>query len=638
MPGSELANPPVAADPQGGPSQVATAFEITRTEAGEPGFRLHAERLLGRDGGVYQLLAPRVEWPQADGRTLFVSGREGSFDAGSQAGRVKGDARAEDGAGAIVEADALEHLAGGVAILAEGVARFRRPGLAGEGTGLRFDVAAQELELARDVRMRGVVPAADGGPRDWSLETERLHYAVRAGEMACGPFTLTSAEGTLRGDELRLLLDSESSQIVRAEASGHAELHESGEAGGVARGDRILVVPGAAAQEPPRLLEIRGSASLLPGGRGGGLRDLQAPALKLTREGEPGDRQVEATGGATARLRGTHGDDGVLMAEQIRATIGADGELSGGEAVGTVRYRGEEGTATASRLLIEAGGDRLRLSGSPTDAPTLTDARTEVKGQNLIIERDSGVLEARGDVRTISTAAGSNGGLFDPTRPVHATAEHLRAERDPDRATYEGGVRLWQGDAYLQADRAELDRSVESLQASGRVVTRAPAAQAELPAAPARWLEGRSARLNYSEERRTATYRGGARFMDGEQRIEGEEIEIVLDEQRALRSVRAQGGVVLDAPGQHATAERLSYLPLEGTLLLYGGEQPAEAQDTVHQRVVRGPTLTLKQLESRMNLESGPGGRTWIMLDPQQKAAPAGEGRGQDDGGERRRF
>ena len=135
-----------------------------------------------------------------------------------------------------------------------------------------------------------------------------------------------------------------------------------------------------------------------------------------------------------------------------------------------------------------------------------------------------------------------------------------------------------------------------------------------------------------------ATYQGEALLVDGGQRIAADEIEILLDELRALREVRARRGVVLDAPGQHATAERLIYLPSEGTLVLHGGEHPAEAQDTVHQRVVRGPTLTLKQLESRMNLESGPGGRTWIMLDPQQKVALPAEESVQDDGGERQRF
>jgi lipopolysaccharide transport protein LptA len=628
---------PPPPDPASGPSQVATAFEITRTEAGEPGFRLHAERLLGRDGGVYQLLAPRVEWRQANGGTVFVSGREGSFDATSQAGRVEGDARAEDGAGAIVEAEALEHLAGGAAILAEGVARFRRPGLEGEGTGLRFDIAAQVLELTQDVKMRGVVPEGESGRGEWRLETAHLRYGVRAAEMICGPFTLASAEGLLRGDELRLVLASGTSRIVRAEAIGHAEMREgepgSNEASGVAQGDRIVVVPGASAGEPPRRVEIRGSASLVPGERGGGLRELHAPSLDLSREIGSGERQVEATGGATARLLGARGEDGVLEAERIRAVIGADDQLLSGDAVGSVRYRGEEGAATANSLLIEAGGRRLLLAGTPTEAPSLTDASTEVKGQHLVIERDSGVLEARGDVRSVSTAVGSNGGLFDPTRPVHATADHLRAERDPDRATYEGGVRLWQGDSYLQADRAEIDRTLQSLEATGRVVTRAPAAGA--PGGPPRWLEGRSSRFSYSEERRSALYRGDALLVDGEQRIAGEEIEIFLDERRALQSVRAERGVVLDAPGQHATAERLSYLPSQGTLFLYGGERQAEAQDTVHQRVVRGPTLTLKQLESRMNLESGPGGRTWITLDPQQKAAPAGDGSGHDDGGER---
>jgi lipopolysaccharide transport protein LptA len=618
---------------------VATAFEITRTEAGEPGFHLRADRLLGREGDVYQLLAPQVEWKQPDGRTIFISGREGSFDGATQRGRVEGDARAEDGAGSVVEAEALEHLAGGAAVVTEGVARFRRPGLEGEGTGLRFDTAEEVLELSRDVTVRGVVPEGESGRGEWRLETEHLRYGVQTGELACGPFTLTSADGVLRGDELQLVLASGTSRIVRAEAIGRAELREGSveapEAEGVARGDRMVVIPGASSAEPPQRVEIRGSASVLPGARVGGLRELRAPAVDLTREATSDVRHLEATGGATAWLRGAHGADGVLEAETIRAALGADSEITAGEAEGSVRYHGEEGSATAATLRIEAGGARLLLAGTPTEPPCLMDARTEVKGEHLVIEREAGVLEARGNVRTVSTKAGSNGGLFDPTLPVHATADHLRAERDPDRAVYEGGVRLWQGDAYLQADHAEIDRTRESLVANGRVVTRAPATQAgTTTAGPTRWLEGRSSRFAYDEARHTATYSGEARLIDADQRIAAEEIEVLLDAGRKLQSVAARGQVVLDAPGQHATAERLSYLPSEGTVLLTGGAQPAEAQDTVHQRVVRGPTLTLRQVESRMSLESGPGGRTWIMLDPQQQSAPE-EGRRQDDGGER---
>lgn len=624
-------------------SEAATEFEITRTHSGVPDFHLWAERVLGLEGGVYRLRAPRVELLQRDGGKIRAAGREGTFDADAEEGRLEGEARAEDDDGAVIESEAMLYVRSGEAFVAEGTARFSRAGIAGEGDGLRYDAAAGLLTVARRVRMRGEEVPGEGGGGPWRLEADGLTHRTASGETEAGAFTLIADAGTLRGDHLRLQLAPGGSRIVRAEASGRAILEERPPPGPAALpvpslgGERIVMIPGEAPDRRPLSIEASGSAVLLAAGAGAGVRDVRGDRILLERtagEGAEEARLLTATGVVSARLEDRRGEVGLLEAERLRASVGADGRVQSGEAEGKVTYRGSEGTASAAALKFDGGGERLILLGTPGVPPTIEGKETRVSGERLELDRDSGMLRAEAGVRTVTTSGRGAGGLFDARLPIHATADRLAASREPDRAEYEGGVRLWQGESFLQGDRVRLERGAGELEAEGRVATRTATRDAAAAGGVA-WVEGHAPRFVYHDAQRTAIYDGGAEVVRGAQRISGTRIEVSLDERDQLREVLAQGGVVLEQPGWRGTGEQVSYRPLDGVAVLRGGDRLAEAQDTVNQRVVRGPTLTFELAGSRMNLQSGPGGRTWITLTPSADPAPPRQQGDRGDGGER---
>src|SRR5207247_2559614 len=84
------------------------------------------------------------------------------------------------------------------------------------------------------------------------------------------------------------------------------------------------------------------------------------------------------------------------------------------------------------------------------------------------------LLEARGDVRTVSLPRSSGQGApgFGARSAVSFQASEMRADHAAGRAAYRGSARAWQEGNSIQADEILLDRPSRQLHAAGSVLAR----------------------------------------------------------------------------------------------------------------------------------------------------------------------
>ncbi|MBW6511811.1 MAG: lipopolysaccharide transport periplasmic protein LptA [Desulfuromonadaceae bacterium] len=121
------------------------------------------------------------------------------------------------------------------------------------------------------------------------------------------------------------------------------------------------------------------------------------------------------------------------------------------------------------------------------------------------------------------------------TEPIRVSADHLEANNPAGWVSFQGNVVADDGGVVLRAEQMKLfvdqeDRSLLRIEAEGTVrMTQGP-----------RVASSNSA-IFFNRERKIVLT-GNARFKDGENRVEGQEITVFLDEERTL--VGGEGGRV----------------------------------------------------------------------------------------------
>lgn len=609
---------------QASAEQISTGFEVTRTREGAPEITVHAERLLGLRGAIYLLQNPTLEIHHDGREPSLVTGLQGTFDMESGEGTVEGDAHAVLHDHTVVDSQRLEYRQGG-SVDASGEVRVRRDTLQGESEELHYDPATEVLVLQRHVRVKGRREGEDRTAREpWALETEWLRYFSQQGRVQTQAFVLQSQDGTLSGERLELMLGERAGELRRLVSDGGARLQVSlpGPDGrGVVRvlsGDRIVIEPSDDETEEPRRILSRGNAHLFH--EGGTAQDLRAeiiewwrdPGLNPMVQGGEESSRIEARGEVILVLPAAGGASR-LTASRLEAWLDADDAVQRGTVFDPVRYEGPEGTARCREAEFEDGGEFLLLRSETGPAAVLESAEGRIVARRLELTRSTGELVATMEVRTLHTGK-ADAGLFQSAEPVHGTADRVVVLRSEGRIRYEGAARLWQEENLLQADTIEIFQENGVLEAEGQVSTRSVVAGDE--GAGPRLILASAEHLLYREKDRTAVYSRQARLRWGEQEVEADQIHVSLGEDRKVRRVLAEGDVKLRSPGRFATGQRLDYDVPGGEAILYGEEPLATAQNLENQQLVKGQSLTMDLAGGTIDLESGPGGRTWITLAP----------------------
>jgi len=536
---------------EGGPLEVSSALGEYEGEAGERIIRFDKEVKIYDPVGTLTLTLPTLLVDEAAGEARSDAGLtiEGPSISGSGSSLVYG-------------------LNGQPTLLSDPDLRDPR------GGSLRAQKALL-LDGLDDVQFEGEVRAKRG---EEYLDAERLRL-VR-GEQ--GRLGRASAEGAVR------------SAITVGESVG-AELS----------GERLDVNWDVAGNLQSFSLE--GDAQVRHG-----MESLSAASIDAgLRDGGEQGIVVEARG--TVFVRGAFsGGPGWLRADTLEAFFDRRFELRSAVADGNASFEGDQTRAEAGRAsyrLLADGESEIELRGTTRRKARLAQGRTRIAATSIVTDPRGTSVAAEGEVEATmlpadsAEAAGGISGMFLEDEAIHFVATSLTGEDSGNRLTFQGGVRAWQGERNLSAEKVILDQRESTIEALQNVNTRIPRYKERAALAEDDYLQIASDRLEYAESSRRAEYVGHVRVRLAEGWMEAERMEVLLSpDGDGVLDVRAYDSVQIefrDSEGDgtptliSGKADRLSYTPADETIRLYGDNAPAavrrmgEQEGTTTGRVLR---------------------------------------------------
>jgi lipopolysaccharide export system protein LptA len=338
-------------------------------------------------------------------------------------------------------------------------------------------------------------------------------------------------------------------------------------------------------------------------------------------------RRLLGSGGVEIVRRPAGAAEQRTTSQEFAVEFGAGGQWTRAEQSGRVRFREGERTVEAARAHMVRATDTLTMEGPATVA----DAVSRTSAARIEINQRTGEALAEGNVRTsyLQNAEGPANNAPVPnlaSEPAHISAGQLRVSRrtsasgsTPSKASYSGQARLWQGDAVIEAERIELERNGQRLDALGKVRGVFPEAAmgGDLPSSSKDQRTERGGVVRFAAGQ--LTYwgaEGRARLQEAvtvessATRLAAREITLAFaaanGEQRVTRA-EGLGGCTVRQGQRRGTAEQCTYDAAAGKFVLSGG-QPSLSDPVLG--VSTGRQLTFFLADDRILIESAEGTRT----------------------------
>jgi lipopolysaccharide export system protein LptA len=279
------------------------------------------------------------------------------------------------------------------------------------------------------------------------------------------------------------------------------------------------------------------------------------------------------------------------------------------------------------------------LSGSPR----IVDTGMETTARTVRLNRATGDGFADGDVKTTYSdlKPQPDGALLASSDPIHVTAQHMTAHKNPASAIYTGNARLWQSANVVEAPSIQFRKDQRLLVADSsskqKVSTTLIGTNKSGKATP---IAVTADHLTYRDSERIAHFEGGVRVNSADLTITSERMDVYLlraAEARApspgqtapayrpatfqvdagaaagatqphsqaqtlakLDKIVASGSVVITEPNRRATGDQLTYTASDDTFVLSGG--PPCIFDAEHGKIT-GVSLTFYRTDDRVVVE-----------------------------------
>ncbi len=265
-----------------------------------------------------------------------------------------------------------------------------------------------------------------------------------------------------------------------------------------------------------------------------------------------------------------------------------------------------------------------------TGSPRVIDNGVTTTAVTVRINRQTGDGFADDNVKTTYSdlKPQPDGALLASSDPVHVTAQHMTAHKQPGVAHYTGNVRLWQVANVVRAPKIDFDDQKRSL------VAEADANQKVLSLFMQKSQDGKltpvdvtSNKLNYTDEERRARYTGDVFAKTATNTINAEQLDVYLkpadpdakgnptqpsaapkktvipgsDGPSQIDHMVAVGKVVVTGPNRRAVGDRLVYTA-DNEKYLLTGKSPS-IFDAEH-GTVWGDSLTFYNRDDRVLVES----------------------------------
>ena len=315
-----------------------------------------------------------------------------------------------------------------------------------------------------------------------------------------------------------------------------------------------------------------------------------------TLHGWPNSRIVSTTPGAPEK---------VSTADKLDVTFAADGGVEKLIQTGNFEYHELSGNPTSggrdafSDVAIYTPGDQiLVLSGSPR----VVDGGMTTTAVHVHMNRQTGEGFADDDVKTTYSELKPqpNGALLANSDPIHVTAEHMTAFKQPGIAHYTGNVRLWQTANVIRAPKIDFDnekRAVLAESDKSQKVSSLFVQQAQDGKITP--VDVTADKLTYVDAERLAHYSGNVLAKTTAGSVTSQQLDVYLkeaepdpanngtvatpktaqqkgpslpgsDQPSKIDHMVAAGKVVVTEPNRRAVGDRLVYTADDGKYLLTG--------------------------------------------------------------------
>jgi len=276
------------------------------------------------------------------------------------------------------------------------------------------------------------------------------------------------------------------------------------------------------------------------------------------------------------------------------------GDLARVEQWTNFRYQEGDSQAHADRAVLEQQKDLMTLEGSAR----AWDMTGSAAADRIVMNQKTGDYIAEGHVASTRQPdkQGKSSAMLSTDEVLQARAQRMTSTDRNKKIHYEGKpgeqAVAWQGPNRVQADRLDIDREAQSLEAHGSVVsqfadksagkekdkTDAPAKPAPKQAAAAVYTVVRAPDMTYKDATRLAVYQGGAVMSRPDLNVVAREIRAFLKDSSSdssLDKAFADGAVKIDSTsptsnGQKrkrtGTSEHSEYYADEGKVIMQGGQ------------------------------------------------------------------
>jgi lipopolysaccharide export system protein LptA len=324
--------------------------------------------------------------------------------------------------------------------------------------------------------------------------------------------------------------------------------------------------------------------------------------------------------------------DKTSTADKLDVTFGAQGGVEKLIQTGNFEYH-EPGpnpqtggrAAFADMATYTPGDEILVLTGSPR----VIDGGMTTTATHVRMNRQTGEGFADDDVKTTYSdlKPQPDGALLANSDPIHVTAQHMTATKQPGIAHYTGNVRLWQMANVVRAPKMDFDNVNRSIVAqSDKSQTVSSLFMQQSQDGKLTPVDVTADRLTYVDEERRARYTGNVLAKSPTGTVTAEQIDVYLkqaDPDAKNSSMTAQktkgpalpgsdtpsqidhmvaiGRVVVTEPNRRAVGDRLVYTADDAKYLLTG--KSPSIFDAEH-GTVWGDSLTFYSHDDRVLVES----------------------------------
>ena len=316
----------------------------------------------------------------------------------------------------------------------------------------------------------------------------------------------------------------------------------------------------------------------------------------------------------------------------------ATGELTRLEQWSNFRY--QEGTrqGTAEKAVLDQASSQINLTGKAR----MWDPAGSTDADRILVDQKTGDFSAFGRVRSVREGEKKPGSAAVSEDVMRATADEMINSGGNRRVRYAGHAVMWQGPNRLTAQRIDIDRDQQTLEAYGQVVNQlldrgASAGGAAAPSKGPVFTVVKAPEMHYSDKDKVAHYLGGSLLTRPSLQVKSQEIRAYFIEENTeaqneipgsgLDKTFATGRVeIIDRRGEQTRqgwGEQAEYLVTDNRLTLEGGQpRTVDLLNGVQQRSATGKQLVWIAQDERLLVdgeESKPGTST---LKRKKKAGP----------------